>query len=104
MTPYILHVAVRRFLKTLPSDLKSKCVEHLLLLETFGRLLAPPDSKKVNKNLFELRIQGSVQVRLLYGFSDDTAFVVNGFVKKSQKIPPRELQLAHKRFIELAQQ
>ena len=102
MTPYILHSNVRKFLKTLPHDLKNKTSEQLLALQTFGRLLAPPDSKKISKVLFELRVVGSIQVRLLYGFSENRALVIHGFVKKSEKIPPRELDLAHKRFREFA--
>ena len=102
MTSLSIHHSVRKFLKTLPPDLKSKATEQLDALEMFGRLLPPPDSKKVAANLFELRIQGSVQVRLLYGFSGDTVYIVNSFVKKSNKIPPRELRTAHRRFGELA--
>lgn len=102
MTAHIIHHAVRKFLKSLPPDLKSKAVEQLDALETFGRLLPPPDSKKVDADLFELRIQGSVQVRLLYGFKGSTAYIVNGFVKKSNKLPLRELKTARARFRGLA--
>lgn len=77
-------------------------MRQLSLLEKFGRLLPPPDSKKISKGLFELRVVGRVQVRLLYGFVGDMAVVVHAFVKKTQKIPRKDLELAHKRFSEVA--
>src|SRR3989344_6296400 len=101
MADYILHPEVRRFLKSLTPELKMRSSEQLILLKTFGRQLSPPDSKKVSPELFELRIVGAIQIRLMYGFvGDNIALVVSGFVKKSQKIPPRELKLAHKRLRE----
>lgn len=103
MAQYILHPEVRRFIKGLSPEATKKTAKQLFLLETFGRQLPPPDSKKVSKELFELRIQGPIQVRLLYGFLGDTPLIVNGFIKKTQKMPPRMLKLAHKRFSELAQ-
>ena len=102
MAEYFLHPEVRRFVRTLPLDAKEKVDEGLLLLQKYGRLLPPPDSKKISKDIFELRVRASVQVRLFYGFSEGIAIVVHGLIKKSDKIPPRELRLAHKRFIELA--
>lgn len=47
---------------------------------------------------FELRIQfASDQIRLLYFFwSKNTCVITNGFIKKSQKIPRRPLDLARK--------
>ncbi|MDO8518188.1 MAG: type II toxin-antitoxin system RelE/ParE family toxin [bacterium] len=103
MTPYILHPEVRKFLKPLSLDIKSKVGAGLFLLQEYGRLLPPPDSKKISGRIFELRIRASVQIRLLYGFSGGVAFVVHGFVKKSNKIAPRELRLAEKRFAEFAE-
>jgi len=102
MTPYVLHPAVRNFLKPLSQEVKHKVSKQLFLLQTLGRALPPPDSKKISRELFELRVQSKIQVRLLYGFSEGTALVVHAFVKKTQKIPPREIELAHKRFMELA--
>lgn len=102
MTTYIVHHAVRKFIEGLAPDMKARTIKLLEMLEAYGRLLPPPESKKVNKTLFELRMQGPIRVRLLYGFIGDKAYVTNGFVKKSGKIPPRELRLAHKRFREFA--
>ena len=102
MTDYVLYPTVQRFLKPLSDDDKSKVSDSLILLEKFGRLLPPPDSKKVSRELFELRIRASVQIRLLYGFSGNTALIVHGFIKKTEKILPRDIRLAERRLRTLA--
>ena len=58
-------------------------------------------SKKIEgvPNLFELRIRGKDNiVRLFYCFQKNRIIIVlHGFVKKTQKIPRRELELAIQR-------
>jgi len=97
-----VHPETQRFIDSLPNNIGSRVDRGLRLLEEYGGLLAPPDSKKISGELFELRVRTIVQVRLIYGFSGNMTLVVHGFVKKSTKIPLRELRLAHHRFSELA--
>ncbi len=58
-------------------------------------------SKKIKgaKNLFELRIKGKyVIVRLFYCYRKNKIIIVlHGFIKKSQKTPRKELDIAIKR-------
>lgn len=58
-------------------------------------------SKKIKgvKNLFEIRVRGKNRiVRLFYCFKKDQIIIVlHGFVKKSQKTPSKELELAIER-------
>jgi phage-related protein len=58
-------------------------------------------SKKIKgvKNLFELRIKGRNKIiRLFYCYKKNKIIIVlHGFIKKTQKIPPKELELAIKR-------
>ena len=93
---------VEKFLNTLSNEDNAKAKRSLSLLRMYGRLLSPPDSKKISADIFELRVKASVQIRLLYGFAKDRTVVVHGFVKKSQKLSPRELRLAQDRFEQLA--
>ncbi len=53
-----------------------------------------PHSKMVSYKLFELRIRGKKEVRIFYTFKNDYAFLLHSFVKKTQKIPARELNVA----------
>jgi len=67
------------------------------LLEEFGHKLGMPHSKEVNKNLFELRVRGVQEVRILYGFHKNSIVLLHGFIKKSQKIPKREIFTAQQK-------
>lgn len=61
------------------------------------------ESQKVKKihskpGVFELRIVGGIQVRLLFMLYDEKIFLITHcFVKKTQKTPQKELRLAIKR-------
>ena len=57
-----------------------------------------PHSKKVSDGLFELRIRGVQEVRFLYMFQKDKIIIVlSGFIKKTNKIPSKQLNLAKRR-------
>lgn len=56
-----------------------------------------PQAKKLDQNLFELRIKGLLEVRLLYCFYQREAVILHGFKKKSQKTPRKELLTVQKR-------
>ena|SRR3989344_9159222 len=103
-TPLITLAPVRSFIDELPLTTRERVYRSLALLRKFGRQLPQPDSKKVTRELFELRIRGKTQVRILYGFLGNAAVLTNAFLKKSRKIPPREIELALARFFSIAQQ
>jgi phage-related protein len=98
----VTHKAVDIFINDLEPLEYVKTLDGISLLKTFGRLLAPPHSKKIGKGLFELRIRADVHVRLLYGFWDNKAFIVHGFIKKTEKLSPQDLKLAKRRLAGLA--
>jgi phage-related protein len=56
-----------------------------------------PYSKLVVSGLFELRIRGKQEVRLLYAFNKNSAVILHGFTKKSNKLPTKEFETALKR-------
>lgn len=63
-------------------------------LAKFYHQLTMPVSRSLGSGLFELRKRGTPEVRLLYGFHQGAAIIVHGFIKKSRKIPKRELETA----------
>lgn len=67
-------------------------------LKREGNLLREPDSKQIERNLFELRIkERSNAHRLIYFFIVGHEIIItNGFTKKTQKTPEREIELAKK--------
>ena len=87
------------FIKSIEDvKLRAKVVRSLKLLETYGTKLRETDSKPLGDGIFELRtIQGDNIARCLYFFFvGDKAIVTNGFIKKQQKTPPEETDLAKK--------
>lgn len=68
----------------------------LVELEASGRL-EYPFAEKVDKNLFEIRIRKGGNGREFYCYDDgEYVWLLNGFEKKTQKTPTREIKLAHK--------
>jgi len=71
---------------------------YIELLEKRGPSLREPYSKKISSSLYELRPSfGNTEMRILYFWDGNLAWIVSGFVKKDQKTPARELKLATKR-------
>ncbi len=86
------------FLLNLDCKLRVKTVGVIRLLEEKGDSLREPFSKKIDDHIFELRIrQGSNIVRILYFYAENgTACLTNGFIKKTDRIPERELLKANR--------
>ena len=82
---------VEKFILALEKQTVAKVIRTVDLLEKFEHKLGLPHSKKVSKDLFELRIRGKQEIRLFYCFHNKSIHLLNGFVKKSQKIPKKEL-------------
>lgn len=59
-------------------------------------LLGMPDSKSLGKGLFELRTIGKKQVRILYIFHNNKAYIVHGFIKKAWRISLNDISYARR--------
>jgi len=85
---------VKKFLDTLEVSTQAKAVKTIELLQIHGPALPPPYSKKLVKDLSELRISGQVSVRILYTHHQGIYYLLHSFKKQTQKTPPNELQTA----------
>lgn len=92
---------VEDFFRRLDSKKIAKVMHWLDLLSTHGPRLRMPHAKKITSTLYELRIRGKQEIRILYVFDRTTIYLVHAFIKKSQKIPKKELQLAMQRISHL---
>ena len=90
---------VGQFIRTLDIKMKAKVVANMHLLEEYGNMAREPLSKELEDGIFELRIiQGDNIVRILYFFDNNRIIIAtNGLVKKKQKTPRNEIELAKKR-------
>ena len=90
---------VEEFILSLDNKMKAKVLWTISLLEEYGTKLRLPYSEHLEDDIFELRIKQSSDItRVLYFFCKDKRIILtNGFVKKSQKTPHFEIELAKKR-------
>ena len=89
-------IPVRDFLKSLEPKMRAKAVKEIEILEELGIALREPYSKPVQDGIFELRIQFSGDIaRVFYFFViENRVILTNGFIKKTQKTPKREIEKA----------
>ena len=86
--------SLEKFIEGLEKAAIAKVLRSIDLLERFGCNLQMPHSKKIKKNLFELRVRGQQEVRIFYTFHQRQIILLHGFIKKSQKIPKKEIDFA----------
>ena len=92
----VLYDAVETLLESLQPPELAKVLRTLDLLEEFGPQLGLPHSRHLSDGLLELRVRGKREIRIFYCFSNEQAFLLHGFVKKTQKTPEKELVKARK--------
>lgn len=90
---------VMDFIRGLDVKMAAKTFKMLELLAEKGPMVREPYSKLLEDGIFEVRVQvGSDISRVLYFFFVGKKIVLtNGFVKKTQKTPKSEKELAKKR-------
>lgn len=82
------------FIKSLDLRLSVKAFSLLEILDKTGIYLGSPKLKKINKEIYELRVVGKTQVRILCVFKNEEIIILHAFIKKTQKIPKKELEIA----------
>ncbi len=84
------------FLDGLDVRAADKVRRGLELLRLFGNALREPNSKKLNKDLFELRVIESSNIyRMFYFFVVGNEIIItHGFTKKTTKTPDNEIERA----------
>ena len=89
---------VQEFLDSLEPKIKAKTLRTIDLLETNVPKLREPYSSPMGDGIFELRTKhGSNITRVFYFFFvGQKAILTNGFVKKTQKTPKADIELARK--------
>lgn len=95
-------IPVQDFLLSLSSKLRAKAFSDIELLEKHGSDLKEPYVKPVkgkeNKGLYELRIKFSSDIARIFYFTycNNSYILLHGFIKKTMKTPPRELERARR--------
>lgn len=87
---------VREFLDSLDKKMRAKMLSVISILQDNGYELREPYSKHISEGIFELRAKvGSDISRVMYFFYAEGRIVLtHGFIKKTRKTPPKELEKA----------
>lgn len=90
---------VKVFIDNLSYKTQRKFFVKINWLEEHGPRLPEPHAKKLDNDLYELRFEGEDgAIRVIYFFYIGKKIILlNGFKKKTQKTPRREVELAKKR-------
>ena len=86
----------KEFIESLDRGMRAKMVRAVIRLQDFGPDLRRPCSAPLGDGIFELRAQfGSNISRVLYFFfTHGHAVLTHGFIKKTRKTPPEEIERA----------
>ena len=89
-------IPVKEFLNKLEKKMRTKALREIVLLTDHGRDLREPHVKYMKNGVFELRIKtGSDISRIFYFFfTGEKIILTNGFIKKTQKTPSKEIEKA----------
>lgn len=87
---------VQEFINKLKGNDRQECIETIDLFGQYGFMLSSKYLKKlVNKpKLWELRISGNSEYRLLFTYRNQLATIVHAFTKKTNKTPRKEIKIA----------
>jgi phage-related protein len=95
-----LNPAVDEEIAALPKDMRARLVRISMLIESVGLERLPRETvKHLEGKLWEIRITAASGIsRAIYvTASGQRVVIVRAFVKKTQKTPQRELELARER-------
>lgn len=83
----------------LPAGLLARFLRCVERMEIFGPDLGLPHTRAMGQGLFELRLKAAEGIaRVFYCTAIDRQIVMlHQFVKKTEKTPPKELEVARKR-------
>ncbi len=96
---------VAEFINSLPEGARARIFRLVKLLKDYGVLLNEPYTKQVKGKIRELRIKDNRgAIRILYFTYTGRRFILlHGFIKKTDKTPIRDIEIAEKRMNDFLQ-
>ncbi len=91
------HRDIKSFIDSFDTRTKTEISSTINLLSTEGHTLRMPFSKKVEKDIYELRILNPKNIRIFYTFYTEKIILLSVIHKKSQKLELHDLKTARRR-------
>ena len=91
------YLALQKVREFIAEQSEESQIEYLNLVERLEQdgYLIQPFAKKLDTDLFEIRIRKNKQIRVFYFYHEkDYIFGVHAFLKKTQKTPKQEIKQA----------
>lgn len=90
---------VEDFILSLDNKANKKMDKIIEYISQSNGVLREPYCKKIAQNLYEMRCIDGRQnkVRIFYTFQNNSVIFLHGFIKKTHKIPRKELEIAKRR-------
>ena len=85
---------VEKFIDRWDLQTRAKIAREMRYLRELGFALRMPHSKMLEQDIFELRIHGRQEIRMLYTFYRGCAYVLHTFQKKTRRTPRAEIAIA----------
>jgi len=90
---------IRDYFESLSSQEAARVTVELDLLQALGVSLGMPHVRPLRGKLYELRVRGRLQHRVLYvAASGQRLVLLHAFTKKTQETPRKEIDLAERRW------
>lgn len=88
---------IEEFLGGLQVKVRAKTAKWLQLLQEEGPDLRRPYADMLQDGIRELRLSfGHIEIRILYFIEGKDIVLTNGFLKKTDRVPPAEIELARR--------
>ena len=89
---------VEEFMSSLDVKMRAKLIGLLEILEEKGNQLREPYSKHLEDGIFEIRckVWNNISRVLYFFYYEGNIILTNGFIKKTQKTPRKEIELVKK--------
>ncbi|MBW1617056.1 MAG: type II toxin-antitoxin system RelE/ParE family toxin [Deltaproteobacteria bacterium] len=93
---------VEKSILRLPAGLLARFLRLTELIEEFGPNLGMPHTRALGDKLFELRLKSKEGIGRIFYCSKigGRIIILHSFIKKTQKMPKKELEIAKKRLKE----
>ena len=97
------HNGVEDEILSMPPKIQARIIKLLELIEIHGANLGPPHTEPMGGGLFEIRAKAKEGIgRGLFCYlKGQNVYVLRAFVKKSNKTPKKEIELARERMKEV---
>ncbi len=97
MNSFSIHKDIDKFINSLSKEERDKVDTAIEMLEIKEYRIEMPFSRKIENDLYELRIKSSKNIRIFYTFHQDNIALLHIIGKKSQKLSLKDINTARNR-------